>query len=940
MGASVAALVALAAPALAQTGGAPGAADQSGAAPIVIVTAEKRSANIQTVPIAVTAFQSHQRDIEGISTIQDMTDFTPGLTYSSQLDRPAMRGLSRNNNIYTSDSAVAVYDNDAFSNSTFLAGRDDMFVDQVEVLLGPQGTLYGRNSIGGLINVQSTRPTNGWTGEIRETYGSYDYNKIEGTVSGPLPFVDGLKFRLSAFDINQNQGYFKNLTGLNSTGDVRHDPYVELQLQYDAPQDSVWAYWYDIGFNADRGGPGSLIGTPTTGPYEGALVGLGELSYNPNFGWNPGVGANGVTLTPVPAGPGNPAFLSGTANGPVAGSVVGLIPGFTNNPTDANIRQTALSELTSIYVNAAFTYNLHWIHHFDGFDTKYVGAYSQYHYALTTNNFLNGESSITQYQIPIAPLAAGGECATLNFLHAIGSPFGVPCGPLTVDPSSRFTYDTQTDWWSNEITFTSTTKGPLQWIGGLYQYQETDNNPETAYDPHQAQLANPLFIPGLGVGPAANPHHYLFDLDYQDDIQSYGVYGQLDYKITPTIKLTGGLRWSDDIKSVTEEARFVAFGDLFGNCIGFTSAAPCDAVASGLGGLNAENLGSLLPAVDITALETNPSGQPAGVAGLAKGVTCLGHPGAGAFAGFAVRCLGDTSSAVTGTAGIEWTPDSQTLAYLRYNRGYKAFSLNSGFVGTRPEAAPEYVDDFEAGVKKTFDRTFTVDADVFYYNYTESQIPIGVNVGSLIVTEFVNIPQSISTGFELTTAWQPIEHLNLSLVYGYDFTQIQSGCSLGAGGVATGTCFVDATDPKAIAPGAHPVGATGLQSVKGEELPQAPANKVGFNANYTFVFDPGNLTLSGSFVWKDTSYSAIFNRFYYQAPSWDQVDLRATWSGDHDHYEIILYVKNVFNSLGYDAAAAGGIVEKPVGGGAQTWDTSYDLTPPRLFGVELHYKFF
>ncbi|HLK25043.1 MAG TPA: TonB-dependent receptor plug domain-containing protein, partial [Caulobacteraceae bacterium] len=240
MGAAAAALSAFAAPALAQTNPPappPAAQPPAGGAPTVVVTAEKRSANIQSVPIAVTAFTSRQRAVEGITTIQDMTDFTPGLTYSSQLDRPAMRGLSRNNNIYTSDSAVAVYDNDAFTNSTFLAGRDDMFVDQVEVLLGPQGTLYGRNSVGGLINVQSRRPSNDWTGEIREIYGSYSYNKIEGTISGPLP-IDGLKFRLSAFDLNQNDGYFKNLAGLHSTGDVRHDPYVELQLQYDAPHDS------------------------------------------------------------------------------------------------------------------------------------------------------------------------------------------------------------------------------------------------------------------------------------------------------------------------------------------------------------------------------------------------------------------------------------------------------------------------------------------------------------------------------------------------------------------------------------------------------------------------------------------------------------------------------------------------------------------------------
>ena len=130
----------------------------------IVVTAEKREANIQEVPEAVTAFTAQDRNLKGISTVQDMTNFTPGFTYSSQLDRPAMRGLGRATNIYAADSSVAVYYDDFFSNSTFLVGRDDMLIDQVEILLGPQGTLYGRNAIGGLINTISKRPPDEYGG--------------------------------------------------------------------------------------------------------------------------------------------------------------------------------------------------------------------------------------------------------------------------------------------------------------------------------------------------------------------------------------------------------------------------------------------------------------------------------------------------------------------------------------------------------------------------------------------------------------------------------------------------------------------------------------------------------------------------------------------------------------------------------------------------------
>ncbi|HEX2815812.1 MAG TPA: TonB-dependent receptor plug domain-containing protein, partial [Phenylobacterium sp.] len=231
------------------------------------MTAERRSANLQDVPVAVTAFSARERAIEGITTVQDMTNFTPGLTYSSQLDRPVMRGLARNNNIYLSDSAVAVYYDDFFSNSTFLVGRDDMLIDQVEVLLGPQGTLYGRNAVGGLINTISKRPQEDFGGEVRAIVGNFGYSKIEGTVTGPVAGIDGLTYRLSAYDLNQTQGYFKNLTG-PTEGDVRHDPYFDAQLQYKNDKNEVWLDAYILGFNKDRGGPGGLLGIPTAGHYD------------------------------------------------------------------------------------------------------------------------------------------------------------------------------------------------------------------------------------------------------------------------------------------------------------------------------------------------------------------------------------------------------------------------------------------------------------------------------------------------------------------------------------------------------------------------------------------------------------------------------------------------------------------------------------------------
>jgi len=399
-------------------------------------------------------------------------------------------------------------------------------------------------------------------------------------------------------------------------------------------------------------------------------------------------------------------------------------------------------------------------------------------------------------------------------------------------------------------------------------------------------------------------------LNYQDHIASTAVFGQVDWKVTPTVKLTAGLRYTYDQKHGQEEARYIAFQSL----------SPV---------LSAANFGSSLPAVDITPVQISRTADK-GTCGLpVQQLT-------GKYAGDFVRCLKDHSSAFTGTAGVSWTPDSDTLIYGRYNRGYKAFGFNAGFIGTNVEASPEYVNDYEVGLKKTIGK-FTIDADAFYYNYKDAQIPIGVPVGAVNVTEFINIPKSVSKGVEFTAYWQPVEHLNLSLVYGYDFTRIESGCTL-VGALATGSCFVDIADPNAKAIGARPVGITGAQAVNGNDLPQAPRSKVAFNANYTWEFSPGSLILSGSYIWKDKSYASIFRRTYDEAPSWDQVDLRATWQGNHDKYELVAYVRNVFDTLGYDAAAGAYPIAAPVGGsGFQA--PSYDLTPPRTYGFEVHYKF-
>jgi iron complex outermembrane receptor protein len=531
-------------------------------------------------------------------------------------------------------------------------------------------------------------------------------------------------------------------------------------------------------------------------------------------------------------------------------------------------------------------------------------------------------------------LASGSACS-----------FIAGCTPLTVNPSEDYNYREDNSWFSHELTFSSTGDSPLQWIAGVYYYDQNYHDPITVGLKQQAQVATP--ITATGALAAANPSRNWYYTSYQLETKSTAVYGQLDYKLTDEIKLTGGLRYTYDQKAGIEDYRLVAFSNIAANptCFGLGNASgqTCG-LLEGTPELSAENLGSRLPAIDVTA---SAIGAPLGTS--YKGVTCLPHLLAN---GQYERCLGDTSSATTGTAGVEFTPNSTTLAYIRYNRGYKAFGFNSGTITANPEALPETVDDIEIGLKQSPTRDFQYNLDFFYYNYMNDQVPISIPTNGLIVTEFKNIPSAVSEGVELQATWNPIRHLNLNFTYSFDDTFINSNCTA-VNGVATGTCFVDVVDPLALANGAKPVGGVTpaatqfpftqggsvAQSIKGSALPQAPKNKIAFNANYTWEFEPGDFTLSGTYVWKDKSYSTIFTRSYYEAPAWDQVDVRGTWSGMHDRYEVVLFVKNLFNTLGYDAA--GGATANYTGNPANptTQDTAYDLTPPRTYGVEVHYKF-
>src|ERR1700689_4330162 len=180
----------------------------------IIVTAEKRSENLERVPASITAFTSQTLDLQGIASVQDMTNYAPGLYYTTYDNRPYMRGIGRNTDNLAVESGVAVYVDGIYNgaNASTILQNSTLFVDKIEILRGPQNPLFGRNADGGTINYVSKHPTNDFEAEVRTGYDSFQKTFVEGAFSGPIS--DSVRYRFGANYTNQtSDGFYKNIGG-------------------------------------------------------------------------------------------------------------------------------------------------------------------------------------------------------------------------------------------------------------------------------------------------------------------------------------------------------------------------------------------------------------------------------------------------------------------------------------------------------------------------------------------------------------------------------------------------------------------------------------------------------------------------------------------------------------------------------------------------------
>ena len=177
----------------------------------VVVTARKRSEDLQNVPVSITAFTAESLERTGAVGFQDIMFRTPNL-YEAYLGEakgspPIIRGV-QGTNTAGADPAVGFVIDDVFYGNNTAAVFDYFDLESVEVLRGPQGTLFGRNTTGGVINVHTRDPGDSFEGRISGKFGNYEYSRIEGSIGGPL--VPGKVSGKITGVVNKRDGFIKN----------------------------------------------------------------------------------------------------------------------------------------------------------------------------------------------------------------------------------------------------------------------------------------------------------------------------------------------------------------------------------------------------------------------------------------------------------------------------------------------------------------------------------------------------------------------------------------------------------------------------------------------------------------------------------------------------------------------------------------------------------
>ena len=194
---------------------------QQGGIEEITITAEKRESNVQDTPIAVTAITSDAIEQQGLEDFNDVQFIAPALVYGEIADMAqiTMRGIGVDTSTIDAEPGVGLYQDGVYRGGLTSSAGLFFDVERIEVLRGPQGTLYGRNTTGGALNVLTKLPGETYAVDAEALYGAYDRRRVFGALDAPL--IDGVLGVRGAFSYDARGGYTDNLLTGNEEDDAK-----------------------------------------------------------------------------------------------------------------------------------------------------------------------------------------------------------------------------------------------------------------------------------------------------------------------------------------------------------------------------------------------------------------------------------------------------------------------------------------------------------------------------------------------------------------------------------------------------------------------------------------------------------------------------------------------------------------------------------------------
>lgn len=914
----------------------------------VLVTTQKTEESIQDVPIAVSAFDEDALQDLQLAGGPDLVKSIPNVAFSKSNFTGynfKIRGIGADLVAQSGDAGVGVHQNDVPLTSNRLFEAEFFDVERVETLRGPQGTLYGRNATGGVINVITAKPVlEEFQADTRLELGNENSVKAKGMIN--LPVGDRAALRLAGSYLTRD-GYATNSVTGNDIDD--RDLYgIRATFAFE-PTDRLRGWlsydYFEESDNRSRVTKQLCQKDPFETSFAGIDIDPADQLYT------------SLGCQDAPLNQSNDRVNSAATLGGGLAITAGLLNGdaFTDpvNP-DLRVIESAFDpiyESDQTLITAKGEYDLT-----DSLTATAIYSFSEAS-TLSIEDYNKIAPTVEFNDLSAIPpgLDAGADLYNALF------PGGVVNDPQLGASNLFRTFDLsggQSEQTTFELRVQSDFDGPFNFnLGAIYlDFEAIDpdfatdgyyvfSNALTALTQFNNATGGAVFGGQVPIDPGnlfdqsltGQGGNYFRSLSPYS-LESFAVFGEGYFEVTDDVQLTVGLRYTDDQKAQ-------------------------------------ENVPTLLFTPTGTAQNTL---EPQPIPGQT--------PDAGGDGTLNVQF-----EEVTGRIGVDWTPDlaftDDSLFYAFYSRGYRGGGINppqpAGNQSFPQSFEPEFIDSFEVGTKNSIG-PLQVNATGFYYDYQGYQITQIINRTS---ANF-NIDAELQ-GFELESLWSPVENMLLNLNLGLLDTEIQdtfaidvldrgngrddivvlknpvtfANCAVSAAGYAAvigaidagildpgdsaGLCLgafagqelafglTDATDITAVDSNGQLVTYDAFtpfdgeaKDVSGNSIPNAPDMTLNFGGEYTFVGlsdTPWDLTLRADYYYQDDSFSRVWNTPRDQLESWDNLNLTLKLYNTDNDLSVELFGKNVTD-------------EEVITGAYLTDDssglfTNIFLTEPRTYGI-------